>query len=65
MENKFAKFKCNKCGKIVMRSLGYKVWTNSYCKATGMNARLYRISEPIYESNCEVDVTHEKGKQKS
>jgi len=43
---KAAKFKCNQCGKVVVRKLGWKVWTVSFCESTGRNARLYRISAP-------------------
>ena len=41
-----ADFKCNACGKIYQRDLGWKVWTPSFCEATGRNARLYRVSSP-------------------
>jgi hypothetical protein len=41
----FANFRCNKCNDIVVRDLGRKHWTPSFCEKTGLNARLYRISE--------------------
>ena len=41
-----ARFKCNKCGKVVERRLGWKLWTKSFCRSTGQEARLYRISAP-------------------
>jgi len=41
-----ARWECNKCRKIVVRKLGWKVWTPSFCEQTGENARLYRISAP-------------------
>jgi len=41
-----ADFKCNACGRIVQRDLGWKTWTPSYCGSTGCKARLYRISAP-------------------
>ncbi len=44
----YAKYKCNKCGKVVFRNLGWKVWTTSFCEETGLDARLYRISTPVY-----------------
>jgi len=45
---RYAKYKCNKCNKIFMRNLGWKAWTPSFCESTGLHARLYRISAPIY-----------------
>jgi ribosomal protein L37AE/L43A len=42
-----ARWKCNACGKTVTRRLGWKLWTKSYCEATGRDARLYRVSVPI------------------
>ncbi len=48
---KYAKYQCNKCKGVYFRALGYKVWTSSYCEKTGMNARLYRITEPVYSEN--------------
>lgn len=42
-----AYFKCNACGAVVRRQLGWKTWHPSFCKATGKNARLYRISAPV------------------
>jgi hypothetical protein len=41
-----ADYKCNACGKVVQRDLGWKAWTTSYCEGTGRKARLYRISVP-------------------
>ena len=41
-----AKFRCNACGGICERDLGWKVWTPSFCEKKGKNARLYRISAP-------------------
>lgn len=41
-----ADFRCNACGVVVKRDLGWKQWTKSFCEKTGRNARLYRISEP-------------------
>ncbi len=41
-----ARWKCNKCGKLVTRKLGWKLWTPSYCEQTGTMARLYRVSAP-------------------
>lgn len=41
-----ADFRCNACGRIMKRDLGWKLWTPSYCGKTGRNARLYRISAP-------------------
>ena len=41
-----ARWKCNACGKTVTRRLGWKLWTKSYCEATGRDARLYRVSAP-------------------
>ena len=41
-----ARWKCNKCGKVVSRNLGWKLWTPSYCEQTGQMARLYRVSAP-------------------
>jgi hypothetical protein len=42
-----AEFRCNACGKIYKRDLGWKTWTPSFCEETGKKARLYRISAPI------------------
>lgn len=47
-----ALFRCNACGKTMKRTLGWKLWTKSYCESTGKNARLYRISAP----NMKVEV---------
>lgn len=49
--NRFAKYKCNACGKIVLRDLGWKQWTKSYCESTGKHARLYRISAPVFNED--------------
>jgi NAD-dependent SIR2 family protein deacetylase len=42
-----ADFRCNKCGKIYQRDLGWKTWHPSFCEKTGQDARLYRISDPV------------------
>ena len=42
-----ADWKCNACGEVVRRDLGWKVWTPSFCEATGRQARLYRVSAPV------------------
>jgi len=47
----YAKYKCNVCGKIVLRELGMKVWTPSYCEDTGKDTRLYRISLPVFDKD--------------
>jgi len=49
MTELYAKYKCNKCNRVYLRSLGWKQWTPSFCEKTGKDARLYRISEPIYD----------------
>ena len=41
-----ADFKCNACGAVVQRDLGWKTWTPSYCGGRDRAARLYRISAP-------------------
>lgn len=41
-----AQFRCNKCGRIVGREYGWKLWIKSFCYITGKDARLYRVSEP-------------------
>lgn len=46
-----ALFKCNACGEVVTRQLGWKLWTKSLCTKTGKMARLYRISAPTADSN--------------
>jgi ribosomal protein L37AE/L43A len=47
----YAKYKCNVCGKIVLRELGMKLWTPSYCEDTGKDSRLYRISLPVFDKD--------------
>ena len=47
-----ARWKCNACGKTVTRRLGWKLWTKSYCEATGRDARLYRVSAPNVSSSA-------------
>lgn len=44
----YAKYRCNKCRGVVFRNLGLKVWTPSFCEFTGEDARLYRLTEPVY-----------------
>lgn len=41
-----ADFRCNACGQIYRRDLGWKAWTPSFCEITGRDARLYRVSSP-------------------
>jgi hypothetical protein len=48
-----ADFKCNACGNVVQRDLGWKAWTPSFCGGTGRMARLYRISAPSNVGNTE------------
>jgi hypothetical protein len=53
-----ADFKCNACGKVVQRDLGWKAWTPSYCEGTGRKARLYRISVPSMQSPLRMSRRH-------
>jgi hypothetical protein len=46
----WAKWKCNKCGQIVDRDLGWRTWIPSLCLETGDFGRLYRISAPTKKS---------------
>ena len=41
-----ALFRCNRCGKVVKRDYGWKLWSPSWCESTGNEARLYRIPAP-------------------
>lgn len=50
MKEKYSKYKCNKCGKIILRN-STKYWIKSFCEETGKDARLYRISMPVYNKD--------------
>jgi len=41
-----ARFRCNKCGMVVVRDYGWKLWGKTFCYSTGKDARLYRVSSP-------------------
>ena len=42
--NKGTKYRCNICGKVVVRDYGGKVWTTSFCLQTGKEGRWYRMT---------------------
>ena len=53
-----ADFRCNACGTVVQRDLGWKAWTPIYCGGTGRKARLYRISAPSKPNSPLYVTTH-------
>jgi len=56
-----AEFRCNACGRVVTRNLGWKTWHPSHCGAMDRHARLYRISAPAREDNAAICADAQNG----